>query len=182
MKFKICPTCKTHNPPSEDYCIKCGVSIENVRATDEETEKAKQEETNNDNKPVMVRICENCGHANPLYLGACENCNDDLTGITPQPQASPEAQSAQYRVTLISLDELMAYELQPGDTLGGRKGIMADYLKPKMYVSREPAIFSLNEGKLFEEATECPLVAGLISRQGRATGEDWEAGAVAMET
>lgn len=149
MKFKICPHCKTRNHPSEDRCVQCGISIENVRSTDEETEKARQEETPSDNKPIMVRICENCDHANPLKFSVCQKCGEDLTGIDPQPQLNAESSSDPMRATLISLDEQWAYELQPGDTMVGRSGAMSEYLRSKKYVSREHAIFSWTEGKLF---------------------------------
>lgn len=148
MKYKICPGCGAHNSPREDYC-KCGIDITNVRATDEETEKAKQEDTPHEKQPIMVKICECCGHANPLNIGECQNCHEDLTGITPEPQVNTGTQSGKIRATLISLDEQWAYELQPGETMVGRNGAMSGYLHPKMYVSREHAMFSIEEGKLF---------------------------------
>ena len=40
-KFKICPVCGMHNKPNMIECLRCETDLTSVKATDEETEKAK---------------------------------------------------------------------------------------------------------------------------------------------
>ena len=146
MKYKICPHCGTHNEPSEYECINCGIDLTNVRATDEENEKAAIIEEHYQETTIMVRVCENCGHANPMNVGECQECGEDLTGIIPQPKAASKQKAHRIQVTLASVDGEYAFELQPGTTVVGRAEAMAEYLGKKRFVSRKHAEFSLVDG------------------------------------
>ena len=149
MKFKICPSCGKHNNPYEFECIECGVDLTSVNPTDEENEKNKSLEANKTATPVMVRVCESCGHRNPINVGECQNCQDDLADIIPTPMDTTQEQSENsFQVTLASMDSEYAYLLQPGKTIIGRDEAMSDYLKSKRYVSRKHAEFDLSDGKL----------------------------------
>lgn len=44
-KYKICPSCKTKNPPALFECMNCEADLTGVKITDEETERMLAENT-----------------------------------------------------------------------------------------------------------------------------------------
>ena len=141
MKYKICPRCGRHNPPTALDCENCDTDITAARVTDEENEKAAGKEPAT---VQMVRICEACGHANPANARKCQACGEDISDVTP----TEESAAGQLHFRLASLDGAYAYEIQPGKTVIGREETMAEYLRDKVYVSRRHAELTLENGKL----------------------------------
>ena len=60
-KYKICPSCKTKNPPALFECMNCESDLTGVKITDEETERmiAENAAAQAEESPrKMVRVCE----------------------------------------------------------------------------------------------------------------------------
>lgn len=142
-KYKICPACGAHNPPSLLECRECETDLTGVKPVDEASESKGQE-------PVavpegLVRICE-CGAHNPPQARKCAVCGEDISDILPAEPPCEEAVS----FTLTSLDGSYTFEIC-GTAVVGREAAMEDYLADKLYVSRQHAKFTVSEDGLIVE-------------------------------
>ena len=144
MKYKICPHCGKHNPPTAFDCAGCYTDLTAVRLTDLTAARPADNKTDNV-QPVAVRVCAGCAFENPANARKCIKCGEDISDVTPT--AAPKTQT-QPAFVLTSLDGEYAYKVQPGKTVIGREAAMSDYLKNKVYVSRRHAELELNGGIL----------------------------------
>ena len=151
-KYKICPSCKTKNPPAVFECMSCEADLTGLKITDEETEKMiadnaiEQAETASNKK---VRVCE-CGAKNAPNARKCSSCDEDISDITPTPDTEEEAKE-EHAFVLSSLDGQYAFRVTVDDLTIGREKTMSEYLSSKSYVSRAHARVTKVENELFIE-------------------------------
>lgn len=150
-KYKICPVCRTKNPPSVLECIECGNDLMGVRIVDDsfvETE-VTQVSQDNDNvqpQPDFVRVCE-CGHENEVSARKCISCGEDISDIIPTPRAS-QAKRAGY--VFSSVDGKAKLKLEcPCEHILGRENELASYLETKLFVSRKHAVLTVTDEGVF---------------------------------
>lgn len=145
-KYKICPSCKTKNPPTLFECINCEGDLTSVKITDEENEKMIAETTSKN----MVRVCD-CGTKNPSNARKCSLCNEDISDITPTPDTEEDKPDNSISFVLSSLDGQFAYKITTDNVTIGRENTMSEYLATKSYVSRIHARFTKENDELFIE-------------------------------
>ena len=144
VKYKVCPSCNTHNPPNLLECISCEADLTGIRIIDELTEQKNISEPIVSPTPTdMVRICE-CGTKNPVAARKCTNCGEDISDVLP----TPESQEV-IRFVLASIDGNYAFELTEPIVEIGREQKMQDYLSCKSFVSRLHATLEIKDNKLF---------------------------------
>lgn len=147
-KFKVCPFCGKRNVPVALECEECETDLSTVRVVDEEVIKKEVEvrkaTTEQDSRTERVRICEECGFANPANARKCQSCGEDISDVLPTEATSNEKK----HFILSSLDGVYAYQLQEGKTVIGREETMADYLSSKCFVSRKHAQLVLENGRV----------------------------------
>lgn len=151
MKYKICPSCKTKNPPALFECMNCEADLTGVKITDEETERMIAENAaSQEGMPrKMVRVCE-CGQKNAPNARKCSSCGEDISDITPTVGEEKEKTDAIIFV-LSSLDGQYAYKIVSDDITIGRENTMSKYLSAKSYVSRSHAKITKVNNELFIE-------------------------------
>lgn len=151
-KYKVCPSCKTKNPPALFECMNCEADLTGVKITDEETERMMAENAASQNetqaKTKMVRVCE-CGQKNAPNARKCSSCNEDISDITPT--ADIEEAKVETTFVLSSLDGQYAYKIVSDEITIGRENTMSDYLATKSYVSRSHAKIIKASEELFVE-------------------------------
>lgn len=151
-KYKVCPSCKTKNPPALFECMNCEADLTGVKITDEETERMMAENAVSQNetkaKTKMVRVCE-CGQKNAPNARKCSSCNEDISDITPT--ADIEEAKVETTFVLSSLDGQYAYKIVSDEITIGRENTMSDYLATKSYVSRSHAKIIKASEELFVE-------------------------------
>lgn len=150
-KYKICPSCKTKNPPAMFECMNCEADITGVKITDEETEKmiAENVVTQAEVPKKMVRVCE-CGAKNAPNARKCSSCNEDISDIIPIPDIEEE-KNEDISYVLSSLDGQFAYKVTTDDVTIGRENTMSEYLSAKSYVSRSHARVTKVNNEMFVE-------------------------------
>lgn len=151
-KYKICPSCKTKNPPALFECMNCEADLTGVKITDEETERmnAANAEAQAEATPKkMVRVCE-CGTKNAPNARKCSSCNEDISDITPTPDVEEETPDV-ISFVLSSLDGQFAYKVTTDDVTIGRESTMSEYLSVKSYVSRSHAKLTKANNELYIE-------------------------------
>ena len=115
---------------------------------------AKPEQTNE--TPIAadtgntVRVCE-CGTKNPPNARKCSACGEDISDITPTPDTCEAEQEKGVPFMITSVDGKYAFEIPEGETVIGREHTMKEYLKEKLYVSREHCKITNNGNGLFVE-------------------------------
>lgn len=147
-KFKVCPECEKHNPPNMLDCINCGMDLSDVSVTDEVELAAKNATAEASGCTIKVRVCEECGHANPVNARKCQECGDDISYIVPTDGVCTEKEQVTHFV-VSAIDDNYSYEIKDCSTLVGREHFMQDYLINKSYVSRKHAEFIVEDAKLF---------------------------------
>lgn len=148
-KFKICPVCGMHNKPNMIECLGCETDLTSVKATDEETEKAKnnsQEIEELQPQEEYVRVCD-CGCINSATAKKCADCGEDISDIAP----SINMQRNECIFVMASLDGTFVFEIKDGEAIVGREHEMKEYLMSKPYVSRQHAKLIKEAGKVFIE-------------------------------
>ncbi len=148
-KFKICPVCGMHNKPNMIECLGCETDLTSVKATDEETEKAKnaaQESEVSKSQEEYVRICD-CGCINTPTAKKCTECGEDISDIAP----TLNMQRNECTFVMTSLDGTYVFEIKDGEVLIGREHEMKEYLMGKPYVSRQHAKLIKEADKVFIE-------------------------------
>lgn len=152
-KYKICPSCKTKNPPALFECMNCETDLTGIKITDEETEKMIAENTAAQAETMpkkMVRVCE-CGAINPPNARKCSSCNEDISDITPTPDIEEEKFDDTISFVLSSLDGQFAYKVTSDDVTIGRENVMREYLSVKSFVSRLHARVTKENNELYIE-------------------------------
>lgn len=140
-KYKVCPSCGAHNPPSLLECRECETDLTGVKPVDAETE-VKAEET----FPVgLVRVCE-CEAHNPPQARKCSACGEDISDILPA-----EAEQPKPPVFLLTAADGSASLEFDSTTIIGREAALQQYLSDKTYVSRQHARLTVTAGKAFIE-------------------------------
>ena len=150
-KYKICPSCKTKNPPALFECMSCEADLTGVKITDAETEKKLTEnaEAKDPTPKKMVRLCE-CGTKNPSNARKCMACDEDISDIFPTADAE-EVTTEPVTFVLSSLDGRYAFRVDAEDLIIGRENAMGEYLADKSYVSRIHARLNRTAEELFIE-------------------------------
>lgn len=148
-KFKICPVCGMHNKPNMIECLGCETDLTSVKATDEETEKAKNdtpESAVSKSQEEYVRICD-CGCINAPTAKKCSECGEDISDIAP----TLNMQRNECTFVMTSVDGTYVFEIKDGEVLIGREHEMKEYLMSKPYVSRQHAKLIKEADKVFIE-------------------------------
>ncbi len=148
-KFKICPVCGMRNKPNMIECLSCETDLTSVKATDEETEMAKNNIQHNKEPKIQekyVRVCD-CGCVNVVTAKQCVECKEDISDIAPTMQYQEKACS----YIIISLDGSFVYEIKDESVIIGRDYKMREYLSSKPYVSRRHAKISKEDNKIYIE-------------------------------
>lgn len=148
-KFKVCPVCGMHNKPNMIECLGCETDLTSVKATDEETERAKidvQESDVSKSQEEYVRICD-CGAVNSATAKKCAECGEDISDIAP----TLNEQRDECSLALISVDGTYVFEIKEGEVVIGREHQMKEYLINKPYVSRLHAKIIKEADKIFIE-------------------------------
>ena len=151
-KYKICPSCKTKNPPALFECMSCEADLTGVKITDEETERMNAANAVAQTEPInkMVRVCE-CGAKNAPNAHKCSSCNEDISDITPTLDVEVEEEPASITFVLSSLDGQYAYKVIADEVTIGRTNTMSEYLSAKGYVSRAHAKLIKTDNELYIE-------------------------------
>ena len=148
-KFKICPVCGMHNKPNMIECLGCETDLTSVKATDEETEKAKSDVQESEvSKPQeeYVRICD-CGAVNSATARKCVECGEDISDIAP----TLNEQRSECAFVMASVDGTYVFEIKEGEVVIGREHEMKEYLMNKPYVSRQHAKLIKEANRVFIE-------------------------------
>lgn len=106
-----------------------------------------------------VRICEFCGHANPISAMACEECGADLAFVQPTEQndsSLPQKKSW----LLISVNNGMEFPVCENIEVGRMSSDLADLLNASDYTSRHHAKLKLENGAFWvtDESTNGTFV------------------------
>ena len=139
-KYRICPDCGSHNPPSRIECSECEADLTAVPVVDETSETANPAA---EPKP-LVRICS-CGARNPAAMRKCSVCGEDISDVIPGEDIPEDA----LHFTLASCDGEYSYEIASSEVSIGREQEMQEYLSSKPYVSRLHAKLTLENDKLY---------------------------------
>lgn len=148
-KFKICPVCGMRNKPNMIECLGCETDLTSVKATDEETEKAKSDVQESEvSKPQeeYVRICD-CGAVNSATAKKCAECGEDISDIAP----TLNEQRSECVFVMASVDGTYVFEIKEGEVVIGREHEMKEYLMNKPYVSRQHAKLIKEANRVFIE-------------------------------
>lgn len=148
-KFKICPVCGMHNKPNMIECLGCETDLTSIKATDEETEKAKkdaQESEVSKSQEEYVRICD-CGAVNSATAKKCTECGEDISDIAP----TLNEQRSECVFVMTSVDGTYVFEIKEGEVVIGREHEMKEYLMNKPYVSRQHAKLIKEANRVFIE-------------------------------
>lgn len=140
-KYKICPSCGTHNPPTIFECIECETDLTAVRAVDDCSEQLQAETNIASGK--MVRVCD-CGVKNLPSSRKCSGCGEEISDIIP----IPDVEETAYYI-LASTDGEYVFEVTENQFVIGREKIMKEYLCSKNYVSRSHAEITISDSKLY---------------------------------
>lgn len=139
-KYRICPDCGFHNPPSRIECSECEADLTAVPVVDENTAPKLAAAAP---KP-LVRICS-CGARNPAAMRKCASCGEDISDVIP----GEDVLETPPRFTLASVDGAYAYQLTQPEATIGREQEMREYLAAKPFVSRTHAKLTAEEGRLY---------------------------------
>lgn len=117
-----------------------------------------------------VRICEFCGHANPISAMACEECGADLAFVQPTEQSdSSLPQKKSWLLT--SVNNGMEFPVCENIEVGRMSSDLADLLNASDYTSRYHAKLSLENDAFFvtDESTNGTFVNDKRLSKGAAT-------------
>ena len=148
-KYKVCPGCGEHNPPSLLECRKCetdltGVKVIDDTAADESITTAEPDASTE----AAVRICE-CGAHNPPQARKCSVCGEDISDILPTRPAKGSVEASGYQLQAVAED--FCFVPQKPVVVLGRDAEPKEYLKDKVYTSRTHAKLTAIAGKVFIE-------------------------------
>ncbi len=153
-KYKVCPECGKHNPPSLIECRYCEADLTGVKVVDSEAEaqqNAAIEAPPTERAPVemeLMRICD-CGAENPPQARKCKACGEDISDIIPK-QVEKKAKKV-FSYDLKSVDGSCSITIDKPLVVIGREAELRDYLTGKMYVSRQHVRLTVVVDKVFIE-------------------------------
>ena len=150
-KYKICPECGKHNPPSLVECRYCEADLTSVKVVDSSVEETTVPSTDKGSEPVeteLVRICE-CGAENAPQARKCKVCGEDISDIIPV-QIEKKAKKV-FSYELRSFDGAFAVTFDKPLIVVGREAELQNYLQAKVYVSRQHAKLTVVADKVFIE-------------------------------
>lgn len=130
-------------------CLGCETDLTSVKATDEETEKAKNEAQESEvskSQEEYVRICD-CGAVNSATAKKCTECGEDISDIAP----TLNEQRSECVFVMTSVDGTYVFEIKEGEVVIGREHEMKEYLMNKPYVSRQHAKLIKEANRVFIE-------------------------------
>lgn len=142
-KYKICPSCNSHNVPTLMECIDCETDLTGVKVVDEKTEHLK-DIINAERE--MVRICD-CGAENLSSSRKCISCREDISDIIPKVKSECNTKMPKY--TLVSINDEFTFIITEDFHTIGREQEMNEYLNSKTYVSRIHANITIVDNELF---------------------------------
>ncbi len=152
-KYKICPACGEHNPPSLLECRKCETDLTGIKVMDSAMEQKEAEEKveasespSGGGTPALVRVCE-CGAHNPPQARKCKECGEDISDIIP----TTVMEELKFSYELKAVGDEFAVTLDQPVIIIGREAELKDYLGSKMYVSRQHAKLTIVAGKVMIE-------------------------------
>ncbi len=153
QKYKVCPVCGEHNPPSLLECRKCETDLTGIKVVDANTIKENQtgnsvHETSSKKQQSLVRVCE-CGAHNPPQARKCARCGEDISDILPTMESVEEQPKQAFCLKEIGGSYKTTIDL-PMCVLG-REGTLKEFLKSKVYVSRKHARITIANDKVFIE-------------------------------
>lgn len=154
-KYKVCPECGKHNPPSLLECRYCEADLTGIKVVDSETEAQQAPAATASTTPApeavemeLVRICE-CGVENPPQARKCKACGEDISDIIPQQVPKKAAKAFSYE--LKAVDGSFSVTFDKPLVVVGREAELKGYLAEKVYVSRQHARFTIVAEKVFVE-------------------------------
>ena len=154
-KYKVCPECGKKNPPNLLECRYCEADLTGIKVVDssaaqqsEETQKKADSNGSANEEKELVRICE-CGAENPPQARKCKVCGEDISDIIPTTILKKEKKPLSYE--LKSVDGSFAVTIDKPVYVVGREAELKDYLRTKVYVSRQHARFTVVAEKVFVE-------------------------------
>ena len=154
-KFKICPECGKHNPPSLIECRYCEADLTGIRIVDSESASERtnrpQASVTPENASVemeLARICD-CGEVNPPQARKCRACGEDISDIIPKQITKKAKQPFSY--ALKSVDGEISATIDKPLIVVGREAELNEYLSTKAYVSRQHGRISVVKDKVFVE-------------------------------
>ncbi len=152
QKYKICPECGKHNPPSLIECRYCEADLTGTKVFDPtavETSESQSPSTVSEQKSTeLVRICE-CGAENPPQARKCKVCGEDISDIMPVEIATKEKKPFSYELKTVD-GAYSTTVVEPLITVG-RDSELKEYLQSKVYVSRNHARLTVVADKVFIE-------------------------------
>lgn len=89
-----------------------------------------------------VRICEYCGHQNPMSAMACEQCGADLAFVQPTEANVATDKSSDKKWSLVSKKTGQEFLIQTDTDVGRLDSDMAPILNESDYTSRHHAHLS----------------------------------------
>ena len=95
-----------------------------------------------------IRICENCGHHNPVDNLECEKCGFDLSFCIPVAEETVEAKEEIADYNIRSADGETVIKIN-GEVLIGRDGVCSEYFERSTYISRKHATLYFENGKVY---------------------------------
>lgn len=171
---KICPSKKCTNrinDAQELDCVECGLDLVMVPIVEYSEELRELVESGNyppkkvEEPPApeitadpivnLVKICESCGYENMPQYDSCNKCDDYIGDIMPVKkgeEASIQDQtSSLIHYELTSLDGEYKYQIKKNWQILGRSQECKSYLSKRSYVSREHAVLTIEDSKLYIE-------------------------------
>jgi ribosomal protein L40E len=151
VKYKICPECGKHNPPSLLECRYCEADLTNVKVVDNAAEDAvlpQADKVVSFAETELVRVCE-CGAENAPQARKCKACGEDISDIIPIHVEKKSKKTFTYELS--SYDGTFSAAFDKPLIVVGREAELKDHLHTKMYVSRQHARLTVVADKVFIE-------------------------------
>lgn len=147
-KYKVCPECGKHNPPSLLECRYCEADLTGVMVADGASEQEAEAAApcGITEEKTLVRICE-CGAENPPQARKCQACGEDISDICPVEKGHKQPVAYALR----SLDGGFSMTMDKPLCVIGREADLRDHLADKVYVSRQHARLTVVAEKGFIE-------------------------------
>ena len=148
-KYKLCPMCQEHNPPSLLECRKCETDLTGVKVADSTTEQSSEAPipVQDSETQKIFRLCD-CGEKNPPQARKCRACGEDISDLIPERH---EADALPFSYALHALDDSFQVTIDKPVIIIGREVELKEYLASKGYVSRQHAKLTIVAQKVFIE-------------------------------